>query len=293
MRAQLGLELRTALEVDEQHVAHRGDHHRRDVSERGRVFYRGREKPAHPSQELQPLAGALRFRARALLGIQDLARELVRRFQRLRALPHGDVPDEPAEVGRARSMALHRAQGEAGEEGRALPRPEPERPLPPLLLPDVVEPPPEGAQIAVRHEGGERLADEEAARHAQELGRGGIRLANQAARVGHHVGIGALLEEATVLRERGDGGVAVGRHLPVVDRLALRHRAKALESLGEGAALLPQLLGIPDAGGRELEHALDPRPQQLDMPAQCRHVVLVPSPLRHRRSTAPTRAARR
>ena len=79
-----------------------------------------------------------------------------------------------------------------------------------LLVPHIVEPPPERAQVGLRHEGRKRLADEELPRQAQHLRRGQVGLTDGAARVGDEIAVGPLLEESPVLGESGLGGVPLG-----------------------------------------------------------------------------------
>jgi hypothetical protein len=61
----------------------------------------------------------------------------------------------------AGSRSVDPAQGEAGDEGAALARFQAERPLVAWLVLRIVQPPPEGAEVSVGDEAGQRLADEE------------------------------------------------------------------------------------------------------------------------------------
>ena len=207
------------------------------AAEGSRIVQRRPQDAADLGQELQTQSGGLGVRPRRLFALQHAIGEVLGRRELFGPLACRDIPQEPPEVAPLALVARERRDREPGGERNAIPRSNPHRPF--TLGPGtrVVHAPAEDAEIALVDEPRERLADEEAKRHAEHLSRRPVGVGDDAGVVGDDVAVRAVLQDLArfgqvelVARGFGSSVVALGSQ-------GRRFGRDALEPLLERALL--------------------------------------------------------
>ena len=247
--------------IDEKDVGGLRHDQRGDPRQRGRVVERRRQKAAHLALQLRGASRGLGRGSCGLLALQHLTCELVGRRQLFRALARSDVAQEPAEVRRLAVAPGERGDRETGHERSPVARAHAHGPLTLLPYVRIVDEPAEGPHIGLVDEQRERLADEEAARDSEHLGRGAIGLQDDPGLVGDDESIRAVVEDLTRRGKVELGPPRLAAGLVPLGAKTVALRGQTGERLLESSALEAQHFQV--FGRNEAAHTLDARPELL------------------------------